>query len=255
MGNKYSIKKHYPYDLAHNQHYRTTHASTCLFTRISTLESKYRYNITNKLNIVSYKILIIFVPKEFEINNYDELCSRLIINDNIVVVININKNINNVNIFDNTNQYISFIYDLLKNIRNDFMLHYNCTFIANDIILIGHLATCNDIISLYYNNIINDIQIIFIDPVLNIENIQKIKQNSNLNNNDNIAIILPSDFEKNNTLNQHYNLLHKLSYKIFMLINVNSTNIHNTLVPNFVEINDKCKYWDQISSTILKILM
>jgi hypothetical protein len=293
MGNTYSIKIHYPYEL---------NIVNNINKRISTLTSNYHNNIKNNMISSNYQLILLLCADNFHLDNYNELASRLIANKKIVIIINNNchTNINNNN--NNNNNKIRtdhsnfklLLFNLIKHLKHQLVVMYNINLIIDHITLIGHHSSCNDLIYLNYRHVIKHNHIILIDPIFKIETIQYIfyisklilskseslsasVSNSNYNhikidlqpqqfqqipqNNNimsNVSIILSNDFinlSNDNDNNEYHSILNILSNKIFLLPNVNSSDIENSLTmkTNYSDIEKNLSSWDSVANTILSM--
>jgi hypothetical protein len=262
MGHGYSVQKYFPCELT---------ALPCYYKRISSLTSDHCNTIIDNLNEKHYRVMIIFCSIDLKIKNYDELSSRLAANNNnIVVVVDMNSRMNNktmanfsdtycTDMFAHNDHFNTFLFQLTKNLKNEFMIIYGIDPIIDKYIFIGHGTSCNDLIHLCFCDIIKEQQIILIDPMTNTETYQYImhtvqlieeEMNAPLTNlMPCITMILPENFS-NNCSCSIQGMIGKLTTSIYEMPNIESIDMYNVSVSGFNEINTKSHKWDLVAMTI-----
>ncbi len=233
MGTSYSIKKHYPFDLQE---------CTDSFKRIGVLNSKYRHFILNQLIPGSYSVIIILSSYNLDLNNYNEISNRLNSHKQIVIIVKINTS--HQSFINTKNQSQSFFFNLVKNLKNDFIILFNINLSIDKIIIIGHQTSCIHL--LQFVTFAN--HIILMDPKF--ENFGIMMDLNSFH--DNMSIIL-SDQGTQTSDNITLRSMQKLSNDVYILKNVDSVDMFNIFNSNPKEYTNKSYHWDQLTEMIINI--
>lgn len=224
MGNNCSITVHHPSEL---------NELNDSFKIIPTIMSKHRSQIYDKLKDITYDLIIIVCADKMSAFNYNEICSRLCSNQKIVVCVKINR-------FTDFNKCDTTISNMIRNLKQEFIIKYMTKLTINTITICVHNSTYN----IYMNELTKKYCLILIDPVINYH-VQPTTINSRL------FIILPGDYTNISKAAQY---LKKITNNIYVLSDVIANNFCNLSISNLKEINEKSAQWDQITKTILNVI-
>ncbi len=219
------------------------------FKIIPILMSNNRSLIYGTLKEITYDLIIIICSNELSSFNYSEISSRLSANKKIVVCVKI-KSIEKKNplfLCADYTKYDTVILNIIKNLKNDFVINYTKKLTIGSITLCPHNSSHNICI----NELVKKYNVIMIDPLINVNYGTQSKEHKIESFNLNLYAILSCDHINIAKASQY---LKNVTNNIIVLSNVTSSNFYNLCVSNLKEINEKSIYWNLITKTILDII-
>lgn len=253
MGNQYSINKYYPYNLVPSAN---THLVISTMNHTDHNRNPKIFNsqiIHASLSEVSYDIVILFCSNQLNLDNYEELCTRLVSKNMIVISVKINNKTTdkiNTRLFPTDRYFNTMMHELTNTVKKDFVVNYRLNVLFKNKIYIGHQTTCNDLVDMNVRGMFEKDTLVLLDPQYypsvqaSIHNLHKKVTNQDFLFT-NMNIILPVDHVPYTST-----ISRELSQNVLMLTNVRSSNIYNISSSNMKEITEKSDTWDIVGNAI-----
>lgn len=239
MGNSFTTVIHYPSEMIE---------ISDKFKIIPIMMSMNRASIYDNLKETTNDLIIMLCSNELAPFNYSELASRLSHqtktgNRNIIVCIKINstEKKNPLTLSMDQMKYETAILNILRNLKNDFMIKYMKKLLIEKITICMHNSSYNKCI----DRLAEKYRIIMIDPIINTNLHYSDQINSNL------YVMLSSDYPDIVKVSE---CLKKITKYIYVLSDMTSNNIYNLSISNLREINEKSVYWNLVGKTIMNII-